>query len=85
MPISRHVVLQTTPRDTPAALHGQFTEEEIKASAEKRMAEVDAMSPEWRALVHEYGLHKVRQWRRQGLTIAKARFEMLGVVEEFDL
>lgn len=35
--------------------------DKFKHFAEERMAEVDAMAPEWRAFVHEHGLKKARR------------------------
>lgn len=50
----------------------------------KRMAAVDALSPDLRALVHEYGLSLVHQFLNHGITKPKAiRHLVEYVLDEF--
>lgn len=52
--------------------------EMFKRGAETRMAWVDALPGEWRELVHEFGMIKVKRAWREGMDIRKARMYCLG-------
>lgn len=67
---------QMTPAKYIAKYGMEIYLHEAKKSAERNMAEVDAMPEEWRRLVHEYGLPRIRRLRH--LSFRKAQIELLA-------
>ena len=67
---------QMTPAEYIAKYGMKVYLHEAKKAAERRMAEVDAMPEEWRRLVHEYGLIRIRGLRH--LSFRKAQIELLA-------
>lgn len=56
----------------------------VERRRKKRMAKVDAMSPELRALVHEYGFHIVNQFMMNGVTSHRIIRHLVEIVlDEF--
>lgn len=54
----------------------QVSLEDQKIMKEQRMAEIDALSPELRALVHEYGYAEVRKYVKMGMSPKAIRFSI---------
>lgn len=66
------------PANNTALTLANYSHDQIKAFAEKRMREVDAMTPEWRAFVHEHGLKKARKAIKEFGVRSIKRAEVLG-------
>jgi hypothetical protein len=61
------------------------TPEEHKANAERNMAIVDSLPSHWRALVHEYGLPKIRRALTAGESYESVRRRLTLTRVEFVL
>lgn len=48
----------------------------VTANSQAVMEPIDALPPEWRALVHEYGRNRVLQFREDGLSLEDAADEL---------
>lgn len=57
----------------------------IKLSAEKKMAIVDALSPESRAIVHEIGLDRFSRKHRKTYLAAKKRAGINGMMKHHQI
>ncbi|TIV50833.1 MAG: hypothetical protein E5V86_29800, partial [Mesorhizobium sp.] len=56
----------------------------VERRRKKRMAKIDALSPELRALVHEYGYHIVNQFMMNGVTSHRIIRHLVEIVlDEF--
>lgn len=56
----------------------------VERRRKKRMEKVDALSPELRALVHEYGFHIVNQFMMHGITRPRIIRHLVEIVlDEF--
>lgn len=63
----------------------EMTPEEHKANAELNMAFVDSLPQRWRALVHEYGLTKIRRALKAGESYESTRRRLTLTRVEFHL
>lgn len=56
----------------------------VDGKRQARMARIDGLTPELRALVHEYGFNVVQQFMQSGVTSARAiRHLVESVLDEF--
>ncbi|TIO72143.1 hypothetical protein [Mesorhizobium sp.] len=56
----------------------------VERRRKKRMAKIDALSPELRSLVHEYGYHIVNQFMMNGVTSPRLIRHLVEIVlDEF--
>lgn len=55
---------QSVPRGGPIVI-AQYGLERLKLGAELRMAQIDALPPEWRAYVHEHGWSHAKRAMRE--------------------
>ena len=56
--------------------------EEVKPKVEKRMAKIDAMTPEQRLVVHEYGWCLVNVFMMHGISKPKTMRALINAVTE---
>lgn len=80
MPISKAALAQSSHGAAAVAQMMAMPDEErhakVKAGAEIRMEFVDRLPPEWRTLVHEFGLSRIRELRERGMSYRSAMAEL---------
>lgn len=80
MPIDRYVLKQSSPNVEKIARMLAMPDEvrfaQLHAGAKRRMEFVDRLPPEWRTLVHEFGLQRIRKLRERRVSYRSAMAEL---------
>lgn len=67
----------------PQRTRERMTAEEAKPRVERRMAQIDSLTPEQRLVVHEYGWALVRTFLDHGVTKPKSMRGLINAVTEY--
>jgi hypothetical protein len=68
--------------EEPRPVRERMTSEEVKPRVERRMAEIDALTPEQRMVIHEYGWGLVRTFLDHGVTKPRSMRALINAVTE---
>jgi hypothetical protein len=66
----------------PAMPRQRKSSEEVKERVERRMAEIDSLTPEQRLVVHEYGWNLVKTFFQHGVTSPRSMRGLINAVIE---